>query len=129
MGSSLQAVFCGGEAWKCILGEVERTLDPIYSPFPLSSLSPGFLKTLTTRGGGALLGVGKDADTSILSSLLLLLQVLGALFLAIGLWAWGEKVRWWSRVWGCRRLRWWQDQPDHWPLLPWHRAFSPTSRH
>lgn len=27
-----------------------------------------------------------------------LLQVLGALFLAIGLWAWGEKVRWWGNV-------------------------------
>lgn len=30
------------------------------------------------------------------SELLLFLQVLGALFLAIGLWAWGEKVREWG---------------------------------
>lgn len=30
------------------------------------------------------------------SDLLLPLQVLGALFLAIGLWAWGEKVREWG---------------------------------
>lgn len=63
----------------------------------------------------------------MLSSSLLLLQVLGALFLAIGLWAWGEKVRRWSRVWGCPRLRRWDHQPDYLPLLPWHRVFSPTS--
>lgn len=62
-------------------------------PSPHLLSLPGFLKTLSTRGEGALLGVGKDADTPTLSSLLLLLQVLGALFLAIGLWAWGEKVR------------------------------------
>lgn len=35
-----------------------------------------------------------------------LLQVLGALFLAIGLWAWGEKVRWWGSVWGCHGSKW-----------------------
>lgn len=54
--------------------------------------------------------MGKDAGAPALSSLLLLLQVLGALFLAIGLWAWGEKVRRWGRVWGCSGSRWWEGQ-------------------
>ena len=36
--------------------------------------------------------MGKNAGAAAFSSLLLLLQVLGALFLAIGLWAWSEKV-------------------------------------
>ena len=84
---------------------------PFTALSPLSLFPPGFLKTLSSKGEGALLGVGKDAGAPALSSLLLLLQVLGALFLAIGLWAWGEKVRWWGRVWGCSGSRWWEGRP------------------
>lgn len=46
-----------------------------------------------------------------LNRILLLLQVLGALFLAIGLWAWGEKVREWSYP-GVR----WKSRPSLTPV-------------
>ena len=52
--------------------------------------------------------MGKHAGA--FSSLLLFLQVLGALFLAIGLWAWSEKVRQRDVVQGYYRLRWWEGQ-------------------
>lgn len=83
---------------------MEKTLDPICSP------SRGFLKSLNTSREGVLLGMGKNAGAAALSSLLLFLQVLGALFLAIGLWAWSEKVRQWDMVQGCYGLRWWEGQ-------------------
>lgn len=54
--------------------------------------------------------MGKNAGAAALSSLLLFWQVLGALFLAIGLWAWSEKVRQWDMVQGCYGLRWWEGQ-------------------
>lgn len=38
--SVFQAVSCGEEALTCVLGKVERTLGPIYSPVPSSFLSP-----------------------------------------------------------------------------------------
>lgn len=77
---------------------------------PLSLFPCGFLKSLSTSREGALLGMGKNAGAAAFSSLLLLLQVLGALFLAIGLWAWSEKVRQWDMVQGCYGLRWWEGQ-------------------
>lgn len=104
-----QAVSFREEAQRCVFGKVERTLDPIYNPAPSSFLP----EDPECWGKEGLLGVEQDAGASALSSLLLLLQVLGALFLAIGLWAWGEKVRWWGRAWGCCGSKWWE---DHTPI-------------
>lgn len=70
----------------------------LFFSFPLNTLNAG--------GKEGLLGLEQDAGAPALSPLLLLLQVLGALFLAIGLWAWGEKVRWWGRAWGCYGSKW-----------------------
>ena len=114
-----QVVCCGEGALRCVLGKVERILNPVYSPSPSSFLSPWRPRVL---------GEKQDAGAPALNPLLLLLQVLGALFLAIGLWAWGEKVRWGTRAWGCHGSKCWEGQHPHLPLLSRHRVFSPISR-
>lgn len=87
---------------------MEKTLDPIYSAFLSFCLSLWLPEEHEHQQGGASAGMGKH--TGAFSSLLLFLQVLGALFLAIGLWAWSEKVRQRDVVQGYYGLRWWDGQ-------------------
>lgn len=98
------------ETLRCSLRKMEKTLDPIYSAFPSFSLSLWLPEEPEHQQGGGSAGDGKECWCLAFSSLLLLLQVLGALFLAIGLWAWSEKVRQWDMVQGCYGLRWWEGQ-------------------